>query len=109
MVHAEDWKAGFDWYAKAFPNAQLVQVSEYDYKYLLMGDVAIEIVQADEKVSSGAAGTVVYWHSENFDERLRYLQSIGASLYRGPKTIEGEIKMCQVKDPFGNLIGIRGR
>ena len=34
---------------------------------------------------------------------------LGATLYRGPIAIENELFMCQVKDPFGNLIGLRGK
>ncbi|MEZ8336060.1 glyoxalase/bleomycin resistance/dioxygenase family protein, partial [Vibrio splendidus] len=28
--------------------------------------------------------------------------------YRGPMAIENGLFMCQIEDPFGNLIGLRG-
>lgn len=107
MIHAKDWKQGLRWYRAAFPEAIEVEVAEYEFSYLQIGDIAIEVVRADEKVSSGAAGTVVYWQTNDFDGRLKYLLDLGAELYRGPREIAGGLRMCQVKDPFGNPIGIR--
>ena len=107
MIHASDWREGLDWYSKAFPDAERIKVAEYVYEYLLIEGVALEVVQEDEKVPSGAAGSVVYWKTDNFDQKLRLLETLGAQLYRGPKEIEGGRRMCQVKDPFGNLIGLR--
>ena len=50
----------------------------------------------------------MYWRTDDFDARRYYLESIGATLYRGPLDIEDSMAMCQLKDPFGNLIGVRG-
>jgi len=36
------------------------------------------------------------------------LEKLGASLYRGPMPIEDGLGMCQLADPFGNLLGLRG-
>ena len=107
MIYANDWRQGLAWYHQAFPDATIVDVAEYDFQYLKLGNIDIEIVRADEKVSPGAAGTVVYWQTEDFDNRLSFLQGLGATLYRGPKVIEHRVRMCQLKDPFGNLMGIR--
>ena len=48
----------------------------------------LKIIPADHKVSSGAAGSVVYWQTDNFQKRLNHLLKIGATLYRGPMDIE---------------------
>lgn len=66
------------------------------------------IVQADEKVSTGKSGSVLYWRVSDFEETLAHFLSLGAKLYRGPLNIESGMVMCQVEDPFGNLIGLRG-
>jgi len=71
--------------------------------------VHLEIVSADEKLPSGSAGPVVYWHADNFDGRLQELLDCGATLYRGPIETADGLKMAQVQDPWGNVIGIRGR
>ncbi|HET7090661.1 MAG TPA: VOC family protein [Anaerolineae bacterium] len=57
---------------------------------------------------AGAAGQVAYWHVEDFDAALERAENLGAVLYRGPlRRLDGQY-MCQVKDPFGNLIGLIG-
>jgi len=58
---------------------------------------------------AGAAGQVAYWQVEYFDDALERAKHQGAELYRGPlKREEDGQYMCQVKDPFGNLIGLVG-
>jgi len=64
---------------------------------------------ADEKVSSGKSGTVLYWSVDHLTGSLERFYSLGAKLYRGPMDIEDGLSMCQVEDPFGNLIGLRGK
>lgn len=108
MVHVPDWREGFEWYRKAFPTARVIKVPELEWSYLEVDGVGIEIVNADAKVTPGAAGTVAYWWTTDFNKRLSDLQALGAILYRGPLHIGDGHKMCQVKDPFGNLLGIRG-
>ena len=108
LVHVADWRAGLAWYSRAFPSGKPVVADDSGWECIAVDGVQIEVVPADGKVASGSAGSVVYWYAEDFDERLRHLQSIGAALYRGPLEIEDGLSMCQLKDPFGNLIGIRG-
>lgn len=75
---------------------------------LRLGEVQLEFVPADEKVSAGPAGTVAYWQVPEFSSALATLLSLGATLYRGPLNIENDCAMCQVRDPWGNCIGITG-
>ncbi|MFC6618968.1 VOC family protein [Deinococcus radiophilus] len=106
LIHVADQEAGLDWYSQAFPQAQRRVVE--GFTLLDVGGISLEIVPADAKVSSGAAGTVVYWHTDNFAAELNRLQALGAVLYRGPMAIEEGQQMAQVKDPWGNLLGLRG-
>ncbi|CAN7173670.1 glyoxalase/bleomycin resistance/dioxygenase family protein [Brucella pseudogrignonensis] len=108
LIHVGDVETAIEWYLKAFPQAVLKHLEAFDFSYLQIGDVDLEIVPADEKISSGAAGSVVYWHVEDFDEMLAHLIAIGGTLYRGPLDIQDDMRMCQVKDPWGNCIGLRG-
>nr|WP_237724421.1 glyoxalase/bleomycin resistance/dioxygenase family protein [Vibrio fluvialis] len=96
------------WYQKAFPQAMPVFLHEFDFTILDMQGFSIEIVQADEKVSTGKSGSVLYWRVSDFEETLAHFLSLGAKLYRGPLNIESGMVMCQVEDSFGNLIGLRG-
>lgn len=85
-----------------------IDLPDMDWAYLLVDGVSLEIVNADAKVASGTAGTVVYWSTSDFDARRLQLEQLGASLYRGPMKIDNERWMAQFRDPFGNLLGIRG-
>jgi uncharacterized protein len=109
MIHVPDWKEGLDWYQKAFPRAARIRLPEFDFECLELNGVRIEVVNADEKVGTGAFGIAVDWEVESFDEALEHLIELGATLYRGPATIENGRRMCKLKDPFGNLLGLRGQ
>ena len=99
---------GLLWYGKAFPEAVASVSLPSGFEFLRIGDIQLEIVPADEKVSSGAAGSVVYWWTEDFGRSLAHLRDAGAVLYRGPMKIDQELWMCQFRDPWGNCIGVRG-
>ena len=108
LVHVPNVETGLAWYAAAFPQAAR-RTLEDGYELLELHGLSVEVVPTDSKVSSGAAGSVVYWSVEVFDSALSHLQDLGASLYRGPMNIENGLRMCQVRDPWGNCIGIRGK
>jgi len=79
-----------------------------DYFLINVGGQEVWFHQADEKVPSGAAGHVAYWQVDSFDAVLEHAITLGAVLYRGPRDREDGTYMCQVKDPYGNLIGFVG-
>ncbi|PSJ61669.1 glyoxalase/bleomycin resistance/dioxygenase family protein [Mesorhizobium soli] len=108
LVHVADVEAGIQWYQRAFPEAVLERLEEFDFEFLNIGSVCLEIVPADEKVGAGACGSVVYWRVADFEKALEHLKSVGATLYRGPLEIQDGQLMCQVRDPWGNCIGLRG-
>ena len=108
MVHVADVEAGIAWYERAFPTARRERVGSPPFERLAVGNVFIDIVRADGRVSSGAAGSVVYWRVAQFESSLAHFQNAGATLYRGPMSVEGGERMCQVRDPWGNCIGLRG-
>ncbi len=108
MVHVPEWKVGSECYAKAFPEAKRIHLPEFDFECLDLNGMRIEVVAADEKVGAGTMGLAVDWEVESFDRALQHLTSLGATLYRGPMNIENGWRMCKLKDPFGNLLGLRG-
>lgn len=109
LVHVLDVAKGLEWYKKAFPEAVPVYHPDFDFKALDLNGFSLEIVQADKKVGAGKSGTVVYWSVDNLRVALAHFEELGACLYRGPMEIEDGLSMCQVGDPFGNLIGLRGK
>ena len=108
MIHVPNISEAMAWYERVFPNAQRSSTDEEEFEFLLVGEVRLELVLADQKVSSGPSGSVVYWQFPQFEEAFRRFQAAGAKLYRGPMSIEGGQLMCQVQDPWNNCIGLRG-
>jgi predicted enzyme related to lactoylglutathione lyase len=108
MLHVGDVPAAQAWYQALFPQAQPLDLGVSGVGCLGIGTARLEFVQADEKVAAGAAGSVVYWQVADFDSALAHALSQGATLYRGPMHIEAGQAMCQVRDPWGNCIGLRG-
>ncbi|ASP38554.1 glyoxalase/bleomycin resistance/dioxygenase family protein [Bacterioplanes sanyensis] len=109
LVHVPDIELGLDWYQRAFPTAKARFLPEFDFTVLDIGGFSLEIVQADDKVGSGKHGVVLYWLTQDWHATLKHFSDLGARLYRGPMAIENGLSMCQFEDPFGNLIGVRGR
>jgi len=108
MVHVPSISEALAWYERVLPNALRSSIAEEEFEFLLVGEVRLELVLADQKVSSGPSGSVVYWQFSQFEEALQRFQAAGAKLYRGPMSIEGGQLMCQVQDPWSNCIGLRG-
>jgi predicted enzyme related to lactoylglutathione lyase len=108
MVHVSNVADALAWYSLAFRGSSRHRVGIPELQVLEVGEVQLEFVPSDSKVSSGPSGSVVYWRVAQFEEALSHFQSVGAKLYRGPMQIEEGQSMCQVQDPWGNCIGLRG-
>jgi predicted enzyme related to lactoylglutathione lyase len=108
LVHVGDVEAGLAWYQHVFPEAVRTWLDEFDFEFLQIGSVCLEIVPADAQVGSGPFGSVVYWAVDDLDAALAHMEKLGATLYRGPLAIQDGLAMCQVRDPWGNCIGLRG-
>jgi uncharacterized protein len=108
MIHVHSVSEAMDWYERVFPDVSRSSIAEEEFEFLLVGQVRLEFVLADQKVSSGPSGSIVYWQFPEFEEALLRFQASGAKLYRGPSFIDDGQLMCQVQDPWGNCIGLRG-
>jgi predicted enzyme related to lactoylglutathione lyase len=54
----------------------------------------------------GTTGSVAYWGVDDIDAEVARIVGLGASVH-GPITDVGEqIKVAELKDPFGNLLGL---
>lgn len=107
MYFVPDRHEATAWYAKLF-DAPITYLDHPDHFFVLVGDQEIWFSEADHKVSAGTAGQVAYWRVDCFDTALEKAMQMGAVLYRGPLDRGDGSWMCQVKDPFGNLLGFFG-
>ena len=108
MYFVSDREQAAAWYAKFF-GTTLTYLDDDRVFFVRTGYQDIWFHQADEKVGSGSAGQVSYWKVNDFDTVIQRALEMEAQLYRGPlRRYEDHLWMCQLKDPFGNLIGIIG-
>jgi predicted enzyme related to lactoylglutathione lyase len=54
----------------------------------------------------GAGGAVAYWGVESAEAAWKHLLASGAEAHSPVREVGGGIKVAQVKDPFGNVLGI---
>jgi predicted enzyme related to lactoylglutathione lyase len=106
LFFVRDVQEAAQWYADL-----LQDVPEYpdpNFALFRVGGVELCFHPADAKMCSGAAGQVAYWRVADLGVALATVQARGATLYRGPLDIEDGLTICQIKDPFGNLLGLVG-
>jgi predicted enzyme related to lactoylglutathione lyase len=73
-----------------------------------IGSVRLTLHVGDEfNTPAELRGTVAYWGVDDVDEAVAQAVALGAVAHRGPKTIFTGERLCQLQDPFGNLLGVR--
>ncbi len=43
LIYVPDWEMGFSWYQKGFPSAVVVQMPDYDFRALRIGDFLLRL------------------------------------------------------------------
>ena len=101
----EDLDAATAWYT-----ARLGAQPAVTAEQLLMFEVGaarLTLHRIDEFNAGGPDGQVAYWDVDDVDSLVADWTAHGAVAHRGPKTIFTGERLCQVLDPFGNLVGLR--
>ncbi|MES2217634.1 MAG: VOC family protein [Pseudomonadota bacterium] len=103
----KDLQKSKSWYQMILGVNPHIDIDKYtEFKY---GSCIIGLAQADEKSPFSFGGQVIYWRVENINSAISYFCTAGASIYRGPLQIEGDDVICQIQDPFGNVLGMIGK
>lgn len=100
-----DLGAAVSWYSARLggpPALEAAQLASFD-----LGATRLTLHRVDGFNGSGPAGAVAYWDVRDIDAVAAEWISHGAATHRGPRTIMTGERLCQLRDPFGNLIGIR--
>lgn len=74
-----------------------------------LGSSALCLHPADEKSPLTTGGSVGYWRVHELAKAVEHFISHGASLYRGPLDIGNGEAICQMRTPFGNVVGLIGK
>ena len=107
-LFVENVKKSSLWYSKVL-NTQL-EIDEDNFGLIRIGDQELCFHQADSKSPASSGGCVGYWNVENLLAAANKFIEHGGIVYRGPIEIpESDEGICQIKDPFGNVIGLQGR
>jgi predicted enzyme related to lactoylglutathione lyase len=102
----EDLPAARSWYGELL-GSEPIEVQPQLVTYLVDG-MRLTLHLGDEfNTPADGQGTVAYWGVGDVDAVVAWCVERGAVAHRGPKTIFTGERLCQLLDPFGNLLGIR--
>lgn len=54
----------------------------------------------------GLHGCAAYWGVENIEGEVRRIVALGATIHDPIQDVGGGIRVVELKDPFGNLLGL---
>lgn len=95
------------WYEKVLGTKPYIDVEGF-VEFRIEGGCGLAIGEADEKSPFSTGGCIGYWNVDNLEGSIDHFKAHGAVVYRGPLEIEDGKRICQIKDPFGNVIGLVG-
>lgn len=73
-----------------------------------LGAATLTLHSVDEyNAGAPSAGSVAYWSVDDVDTAAAACVAQGGVVHRGPKTVFSGDRLCQILDPFGNLLGLR--
>jgi predicted enzyme related to lactoylglutathione lyase len=55
---------------------------------------------------AGTSGSIAYWGVENIDTEVARVTGMGATLQSAIQEVGDGIRVAELKDPFGNLLGL---
>ncbi|MDP7322247.1 MAG: VOC family protein [Bacteriovoracaceae bacterium] len=107
LMFVDNIKESRDFYCKLFEMEPFEEDDRFcSFKF---ENTYFNLHPADDKSPKSKGGSVVYLHVENVNSFINRAKEIGMKIYRGPLEVNetGRI-ICQLEDPFGNIIGIEG-
>lgn len=77
-----------------------------DFASFQIGDQFINLHLADAKSPLSTGGCVCYLSVNNLEYWIKRATDIGGVIWRGPLKVNDNSTICQILDPFGNVIGL---
>lgn len=90
-----------EWYTQAFGKAPYFD--QPFYVGFEIGGFELGLVPDGE---SGTQGCTAYWGAEDIDAEVARLAQLGATLKSGIQDVGEGIRVAEMVEPFGNLIGL---
>ena len=79
---------------------------EPDFIGFHLDEIDLCFHRLDEKAGNPTGSQVAYWEVKNFDESVEEFVANNASIFREPIQIPEGGSVIQIKDPFGNILGL---
>ena len=105
LLFVENIKKSQAFYEKLF-NLKALETSEIFCSFKFE-QTYFNLHLADLRSPISKGGSVSYFELEDFDSFMKHALSLEMKVYRGPLFIkETGRRICQLEDPFGNVIGV---
>ncbi len=102
----DDLQKAKEWYGAVLNAEPMVeQPSMVIYN---IGTDKLGLKQGDAPAGGNGSGTVAYWGVADIHAEYKRLLELGAEEQNGIRRLFGGIHLAELKDPFGNMIGIGG-
>ena len=96
-----DLEQGKAWYADVFGTAPYFDMPFY--VGFAVGGFELGLVPDGQP---GAAGSKVYWGVDAIEADVARIVALGATVHAAVQDVGEGIKVAELNDPFGNLIGL---
>jgi predicted enzyme related to lactoylglutathione lyase len=104
IYHVADMERAKTWYTSALGSPPYFD--EPFYVGYNVGGYELGLLPAGEAAATGASNVVTYWGVDDIDAAHARLIALGAAPRTAVMDVGGGIKVADVTDPFGNVIGI---
>jgi predicted enzyme related to lactoylglutathione lyase len=104
VYHVSDLDRAKAWYSTAF--GQQPYFDEPFYVGFNIGGYELGLDPDHHVARPGPGGGVAYWRVGDIGSALQHFVGSGASLVTDVQDVGGGIRVAEVADPFGNLIGL---
>jgi predicted enzyme related to lactoylglutathione lyase len=104
IYHVNDLDRAKAWYAAAFQ--QQPYFDEPFYVGFNIAGYELGLNPDHNVIRSGPGGAVAYWRVVDIGHAVEHFVTAGALVVAPIQDVGGGIKVAEVNDPFGNIIGL---
>ncbi len=104
VYHVSNLESAKDWYSKAFQSKPYFD--EVFYVGFNIAGFELGLHPEENSGKEKVESVMTYWGVENIEEEYARLLTLGATIHQAPQNVGGEIKVAEVKDPWGNILGL---
>jgi predicted enzyme related to lactoylglutathione lyase len=106
MLFVDDPGSVATWWAEAL--GVDAPRSHGSYRWIELDDAELGFHVSDSERNPPGASSVGYLAVDDLERTRGALIARGAQPWRGPLRLTANRQICQVQDPFGNIVGLDG-